>query len=427
MKKARLMHRRSDLVIWLMIFWCLPAGVQAQLLLVETGRADLGDGRSISPAYLLARGDTILYIGTERPQIQEPVTVIRQPQSRLYPGFIGCNSSVGLEEIEAVRATVDKREVGVFNPHVRSLIAYEADSEIIPTLKSNGVLLAQITPEGGRISGSSSLMALAGWNWEDAVCISDLGVHVYWPDNHIFTGWWAEVGPIEKNKQYLDEVSEIRNFLYAAEAYGKQGRPLPSNLRFEAMREVFSGKRRVFVHTQMAAGMRDAVELLGQFGIRPVIVGGRESWMIPEFLAARQIPVILRGVHNLPSRIDEAVDQPYRTPAVLHEKGVQMAISVDGSWQQRNLPFHAGHAVGYGLPYETAVAAISGSAAAILGAERYGVLKPGGSATFFISRGDALDMRTNDVTHAYIRGQAADLDDKQKALYRRFSKKYESD
>jgi imidazolonepropionase-like amidohydrolase len=127
----------------------------------------------------------------------------------------------------------------------------------------------------------------------------------------------------------------------------------------------------------------------------------------------------------LPGRDDEPVDQPYRTPAMLHEKGVLFCISESGSWRQRNLPFQAGQAVGYGLPYEAAVSAITLNAAKIMGYHnRIGSLETGKDATLFISEGDALDMRTCVVTAAFIQGREIDLDNKHKTLYRKYESKY---
>jgi hypothetical protein len=99
----------------------------------------------------------------------------------IYPGLISPASLVGMQEVEAVRATVDSREVGVLNPNVRSLIAYDTDSEVIPTIRNNGILLTQAMPLGGTVSGSSSIMYADGWNWEDAVMRKDDGLWLNWP------------------------------------------------------------------------------------------------------------------------------------------------------------------------------------------------------------------------------------------------------
>ena len=72
----------------------------------------------------------------------------------------------------------------------------------------------------------------------------------------------------------------------------------------------------------------------------------------------------------------------------------------------RNLPFFAGSFVGNGLDYDAAIKALTINPAKILGIDKdYGSLEVGKSATFFVSKGDALDMKTNILYHAFIDGR----------------------
>ena len=119
-------------------------------------------------------------------------TIIKLDGKHIYPSFILPNTILGLNEINAVRASNDYKETGRVNPNVRSLIAYNTDSKVIPTVRSNGILIAQITPRGGLISGQSSIMHLDGRNWEDAVVKKDDGIHVNWPKSYYNTGWSFE-------------------------------------------------------------------------------------------------------------------------------------------------------------------------------------------------------------------------------------------
>jgi len=109
--------------------------------------------------------------------------------AHVYPGLIAPNTNLGLIEVEAVRATNDTREVGTFNPNVRSIIAYNTDSEVTPTVRSNGVLIAQVVPSGGRIMGTSSIVQLDAWNYEDAIVKEDDGVWMNWPSRWRYKGF----------------------------------------------------------------------------------------------------------------------------------------------------------------------------------------------------------------------------------------------
>ncbi len=402
----------------------VPAPPQKEPIAIVNATLHLGNGEVIENGIIaFDKGKiTLVSDGRQRPDLSGH-RIIDATGQHVYPGFIATNTSLGLVEIGAVRATVDYREVGTYNPNVRALIAYNTDSEVIPTVRSNGVLLAQATPSGGRIPGMSSVMMTDGWNWEDAVLQADDGVHLNWPSLYSFN-WRTR--RITKNEHYAEQVTDLRKFFDEAYAYYQRPEVEEKNLRFEAMKPVFDGKRNLYIHAELAANIEEAVLFAEDYGIRPVLVEATDAWLVADFLKAHDVPVILRTTFNLPRRPDEPVDLPFRTPALLYEKGVQFCFSHKGFWQQFNLPFVAGQAVAYGLPYEEAVRALTGATAAILGiADRVGTLEPGKDATLFISEGDALDLRTNQVTHAFIQGRQINLDNKHKMLYRKFKAKYE--
>lgn len=353
--------------------------------------------------------------------------VINGLNLHLYPGFIAPNTRIGLEEIESVRATRDFVEVGNFNPHVRSLIAYNTDSEIIPTVRSNGILYAQVCPQGdAAITGTSSVMSLESYdNWEERAYRADEGVHLNWISSFQVTGWWAEPGEIKHNDKYGEGLKMIKTFFTAAKAYQETTHE-QRNLRLEAMKGVFEGTQTLYVHTDEARGILDAIQLGKDFGIKKiVIVGGADAWMVADALHANNVPVILQSIHSLPVRNDDDIDQPYKTPKMLAEKGVLFSLSLNGSWQQRNLAFQAGQAAAYGLDPEAAVAAITLNTAKILGIDKtVGSIEVGKEATFLISKGDALDMENSVILNAFIKGNPVDLDDKQKELFRQYTRKF---
>ena len=302
----------------------------------------------------------------------------------LYPGIIAPNTRLGLEEIQAVRATIDYREVGHFNPNIRSVIAYNTDSQVIPTVRSNGVLIAQVVPSGGRISGQSSLVYTEADNWEDAILKADNCVHLRWPSRVRHTGWWAQKGRIELNKNYNENLQAIRVYFDAAKAYAQKSTVEKKNLKFETMKALFSKEKTLVVHSNNAKSMMDAVNILQTYGVEIVIQGATESWKITDFLKEKNISVILHDIHQLPGRDDADVNQPFLTPSVLQKKGIKFAFSLNnqGSWNVRNLMFQAGQAVAHGLDKEAAISALTLSTAQILGIDdRAGSIEKGKDAT----------------------------------------------
>lgn len=402
----------------------IPAPPQKEAVVILHATAHLGNGRVIEDAAVAFDKGKITFVGPSREWPgYDTYAVVDATGKHLYPGFIAPNSTLGINEIGAVRATHDEREVGELNPNVRALIAYNTDSEIINTVRSNGILMAQIVPQGGPVAGQSSVVQLDAWNWEDAAYQADGGIHLYWPRATRFS---PRDFRMEANDRYAEELRQWEQLLKEAAAYASIPSHEPENLKLEAMRGLFSGEKTLFVHANEAKDIQRAVLMGEPYGLKTVIIGGRDAWMVAGFLKEKQVPVILQQTQSLPGYEDEAVDQPFRTPAMLKEAGVLFCLSGEANWQQRNLPFQAGQAAGHGLDPEAAVQAITLDAARILGIDKTaGSIEKGKDATLFISSGDALDMRSSQVEQAFIQGRSIDLDDKHKALYRKYRAKYQ--
>ena len=401
-----------------------PAPKQTKPVVIYGATIHVGDGKVWRNASVRFENGNITAMDSGNIDLTKTeVEYINAQNNHVYPGLIAPNTTVGLSEIDAVRSTRDHTEVGENNANVRSIIAYNTDSKIIPTLRSNGVLLAQVTPSGGSLSGSSSIVQLDAWNWEDAAVKTDDALHINWPFLSPSRGRNAEQGENEK-QQFEKEIKAIEEIFINARAYCLM-KPLEVNLKLEALREVFTQKRKVFIHTNGAREMIRAVQSMQKFGITPVIVGGAESYLIPGFLRDHKVAVILLGTQNLPSLPEEDIDMPYKLPKILKDSGVLYCLADNGAWQQRNLPFQAGTAVAFGLTAEEALMSVTKNTSEILGIEtKYGTLAIGKSATLMISDGDILDTRSSNITHAWIDGRRIDLYNHQKDLDAKFRKKY---
>lgn len=409
-----------------------PAKPQTKTIALMSGTVHVGNGQVIPNGVVLFHNGVITNVvdGTIVRLDLTNVDVIDVSGKHVYPGFISPASTVGLEEIGAVRATVDKLEVGLLNPNIRSLIAYNTDSEIIPTIRNNGVLLTQAMPQGGTISGSSSVMMADGWNWEDAVLKRDDGIWLNWP--RYFTqefNFDDFTTVIRKDEKRAPAIEVLRATFTDAKAYATLPTPTPVNLKLEAMRGLFSGKQNLYIRADYGKDIIDAVTFAKSVGVQKVvIVGGEEANRVVTFLKENNVPVILSGLHRLPNREDEDVDLPYRMPGILQKAGIVVGLSyADEWWRTRNLPFLAGTAAGFGIAdREEALKLVTSNTAKILGIDNLvGTLEKGKQATLFVSSGDALDMRTNVVEQAFIQGRKVNLDDRHKRLYKMYKEKYE--
>jgi imidazolonepropionase-like amidohydrolase len=345
----------------------------------------------------------------------------------IYPGLISPANELGLTEIDAVRATNDMVEIGGINPHVRALIAYNTDSELIPTVRSNGILITQATPQGEIVAGTSSIMQMDGWNWEDAALKKDDGIHINWVGyfkrDFDFATFTASTKKNDKREEVLREIDKTFN---DAIAYS-QTKPSVSNVKLEAMKGLFDGSKTLYISADYGKEIIEAVQFAKAKGVNKiVIIGGEESLLAADFLKENNVPVIVNTTHRLPNSVDDDTDIAYKLPQLLAQKGVLVGLAYIGlNWRTRNLPFLAGTVAGHGMDKEEALKLITANNAKILGIDKMvGTLEVGKHATLIVSAGDVLDMRTAKVEHAFIQGRKVDLDDKQKRLYRKYSEKY---
>lgn len=404
-------------------------GQSPKAVLIKNAYLHVGNGDVIPSATIGMKDGKIALIKNSLAytiNTSEWDTIIDAQGKHVYPGFVAPNTTLGITEIDAVRATRDFQETGIYNPHVRSQIAYNAESEIIRTVRANGVLLTQPTPRGGSISGTSSIMALSGWNWEDATIAANDGIHVNWPESIQRSKENRMVQ--EKSTSYQEKKQQLYTFFGSAKAYA-QNEKGKKDLRFDAMKACFNGTKRVYIHADNLQQINDIIEFAAYFKLPfPVIVGGYDAHLVARKLKDAKIPVMLYRTHSLPKREDDAINQPYATAAKLQEEGVLFCLQNEGDMEAmnaRNLPFLAGTAFAYGLTEEQAVMAITLNTCKILGIDqRYGSIEVGKSATLFISLGNALDMRTSKVELAFINGLLIDLNDKQKELYQKYKRKY---
>ncbi|MDG1841681.1 MAG: amidohydrolase family protein [Crocinitomicaceae bacterium] len=399
--------------------------------LILNGILHIGNGETIPSAFISIKNGIISKVGnylTTSYNKTEWDTIIDAKGKHIYPAFIAPNTTLGLTEIDAVRATRDYREVGFFNPHIRSQIAYNVESKVMSTVLTNGVLICQPTPRGGRVSGSSSVMKLYGWNWQDATILKDDGVHVNWPIVN-----WKRKEPSKNGltKKYKQELSELESFFCLALNYSAKKNIDSTDIRLEAMKKCFNGDRRVYFHANEIQQLLDVISFVEKFKIKhPVIVGGYDAPIAGKRLKDAKIPVMIRRTHNLPDMSDDPVDYCFRLPSMLKKHGILFCLENSGDMEAmnaRNIPFLAGTTTSYGLTEEEAIEAISLSTCKILGIDKkYGSIEKGKSATFFISDGNALDMRTNNVSTIFVDGKTVSTKNFQFNLYKKYKNKYQN-
>ena len=419
-----------------------PAPTQDKSILIYGSTAHIGNGQTINNSVIgFTDGVIDLVASTDGIWSNEILmmfsdsnnkkydTIIDASNSHVYPGIIALNTNLGLVEVDAVRASVDDDETGTYLPEIRSIIAYNAESKAVESMRPNGVLLAQIAPNGGIISGKSSVVQFDAWNWEDAVIKYDQGIHLNWPSPYTFGRWWlGEDRGLKANNNYSKQIKDLKNFFDKSKANMNIENSM--NLKSNAMKTVLNGETTVYLHADDEKEIVDGVTFLKSFGIdKIVIVGATESKNQLNFIKLNNIPVVVKQPYRFPQSVDSDPMETFAIAKKMLDAGILVSIDPTGTASARvsirNLPFYAGSFSSFGIDKEVALSMITHNPAKILGIDKdFGTLEVGKSATLFISKGDALDIISNNVTHAFISGRNLSLETHQTRLWRRYSNKY---
>lgn len=406
-------------------------------------------GLTLTNASLLVRDGTIAALG--RGLDAPGAEVVDLAGRHVFPGLISPATSLGLLEIEAVRATRDTADVGAYTPDVFAWVAVNPDSDLIPVARANGYTHVETVPLGGVVSGHSAVIALNGWTIEEMTQRRAAGLHVFWPSFALNPAPAGRPGRGRSNDERVRDrdrqLQEIDEFFDQAEAYARrypdaavpprsfpgETTPQPSASpdgparvpAWEAMLPVVRGEIPLFLHAQEMRAIRSAVEWAARRKYRAVLVGGRDAWRIPEVLATHGVPVAFDSVFALPVRDTDPYDVHFAAPAILARAGVQVAFTAGvrdrfATRTIRNVPYAAAQAMAFGLSRDDALRGLTLVPARILGVDdRLGSLEVGKEATFFAADGDILDIRTR-VLRLWIAGREVSLESRHTRLYEKF-------
>lgn len=355
----------------------------------------------------------------------------------VYPGMIDVGTNMGLAEVSSgAPGTIDTAELGDMNPNVAAVWAINPSSSHIAVTRVEGVTSVLSLPSGGTISGQAAFINLAGSSPREMAVAPQAALVIDFPrvgGGGGFAAFLAAQQGITQDALTARDrrVEELRRLFRDAEAYGRAQdayakdpksvpRP-PTDLKLAALVPYARGERPVIFRAERDRDIRNAVRFAEELKLRPVIIGGSESWKAAQFLKEKNVPVILDSVLNLPLREDDPYDSLYENAAKLQAAGVRFCISTgDSGAHVRDLPFHAGMAAAYGLPRTEALKAVTLYPAQILGvADRVGSVEQGKIANLVVTDGDILEARTH-VRHLFIAGRQIPLVSRHTMLYEQF-------
>ncbi|HUX95221.1 MAG TPA: amidohydrolase family protein [Bacteroidales bacterium] len=409
------------------------APVQKKTVVLAGGTIHTGTGNVIDNGTVVFDAGKITFVGESSDYKAEHsgAEVIDVSGKHVYPGLIFPATSLGLVEIgSGVDVASDNREIGDLNPNVRAIVAYNTDSHVIPVLRSNGILLAQIIPVGSLLPGTSSVVQLDAWNWMDAAYKADNGIQLVWPRKASGgrRGGGYFMSTQNPGLTYDKNVGALEEIFTDAVAYAAVDKPKDANLCLESLRGLFDGSKILFISSSEPKGIIAAISFGKRHGVKKMVLTGADesAWEVREFLKENNIPVLLDDPLSLPKYDYSDTKMPFKLAALFKKEGILVGLTYSKQ-AYGNLPFAAGETAAYGLTKEEALQTVTLNTAKILGIDdKTGSIEAGKDANIVVSTGDILDMSTNNIEYAFITGRNISLDNKHKQLYRRFQAKYEN-
>jgi imidazolonepropionase-like amidohydrolase len=375
----------------------------------------------------------ITAVGGPGTAIPSGAKVIDTTGMTVYPGLIDSETHLGLTEISAERMTNDEIEMSdEIMPHMHVYDAFHAETTLIPVTRLNGITNAIVAPASGdTLPGQDSFIQLAGPSATEMLTVRDIAM----PLN--FTGAQRRNQSFEQAKfpfTRMGMATQLRQaFLDALDydqkiaAYEKKksssdtkekdkaGNPPKRDLKLEALLPYLHGKKPVVLAAEQPNDLLTALELANEFHLKIILNHVTHSASLLDKIAATGLPVIIGPIYEQP-KDSERYDAVYSMPAQLAKRGVKIAFASYDSHQARNLPYAAGYAVGFGLPPEEALKAMTINPAQIWGVDKdLGSLEVGKMGNVVVANGDPLDVKT-DVKHVFIQGQEIPLVSKQTEL-----------
>jgi imidazolonepropionase-like amidohydrolase len=413
-----------------------PPGTSG-LLAIRDARIVTVSGPTIERGTVVVQNGRILSVGATVP-IPSGAEIIDGEGLEVYPGFFDAMSQLGLTEIGAVNATNDLSETGAYNPQIAAATAIHPASDHLPVARVNGITHAIAAPgvptgafgSGPVIGGQASAFSLDGWTIEEMLIERSVGMVVNWPSVAASTfdmsTFSRRARPYAEAKQeQARQLHELTTWITNARGYGetrgKAADRVPRDLKLEALAPYVTGSRPWLVNASSERDIKDAVGyFVDTHKLKMVLVGAAEAWKVASLLAEKQVPVVLGPTQALPESDDDPYDATMAAPAALHKAGVTFALSTYNSSDARNLPYEIGTAVGFGLPKDVALQAITLAPARIFGLDaEVGSIEPGKLANLVITNGDPLEIRT-EVRHVVIKGVAVPLETRHTRLYEKY-------
>ncbi|SPE41193.1 Amidohydrolase [Candidatus Sulfotelmatobacter sp. SbA7] len=446
--QERVAGRWLSVVGLIICCYAFPSLAQQKPVVLKGGKLLTISHGTIENGVLVMQNGKITAVGAAGSvKIAKDARVIDATGMTIYPGLIDSEDNLGLTEISAEQSTNDLIESSdEIMPHMHVYDAFHAESELIPVARLNGVTNAVIAPDSkDTLPGQDSFVQLAGKSSEDMVLIRDIAM----PLN--FTGDQRRNESWDKRKfpsTRMGMAAQLRQAFLDAQDYAQhwadyerkkseaaqkpddkdtdkeKDKKTPTapkrDLKLEALLPYLQGKKPIVLAAEEANDLQTAVSLAHEFNLKFVLNHISHSQSVLDYVAGLKVSVIVGPIYEDPKPY-ERYDAVYSLPAQLYKRGVKIVFASYDAHNVRNLPYQAGYATAFGLPYDEALKAITLNAAETWGvADQLGSLDAGKTANIVVANGDPLDLRT-DVKQVFIAGQEIPMTSRQTRLRDQYS------
>lgn len=418
----------------------VPAQNATQVYAIKGARIYTLAGAPIENGTVVIRDGKIAAVGANV-DVPAGAQTVDATGLEVYPGMFDALTQMGLDEVSAVRATVDVTEVGDYNPDVVAATAVNPASAHIPVARASGITHVIAAPGtsgfdaagGGIITGQASAFNMAGWTMDEMQIRRSVAMVINWPtlDTRSFdfsTFSIQEKAFADVKKEYDRKIDEMTDWMERARHYAQakekgSAANFERDLKLEALLPVVEGQLPVLVVAGKARDIRNAVDFCTKQNLRMILADGSEAWKVKDLLKDKKIPVILSPTLSLPDNEDTPYDREMEQASELHAAGIPIAFSSFGVAFSRRLSQYAGAAVAYGLPHDEALNAVTINAAQMFGlADQVGTVEPGKMANLIVTNGDPLEIKT-EVRYLFIDGRLTSTDNRHRDLYEEYRKR----
>ncbi|WP_251922066.1 amidohydrolase family protein [Salinibacter ruber] len=425
----------AGLTLLVALLLALPAHAQKQPgfqgpFALTNAQVIVAPGDTLDDGTVVIRDDSIAAVG---PDVSVPsdAQAFDLSGQMVYPGFIDSGTHLGLAEIGSLPETQDFNEIGDLTAHMNALTAVNPSTVHVPTTRVHGITSVITEPENGILPGTAALIGLHGYTPEQ-MHLGDVTLTKLNFPSVGRQGPSDDRSPETIQKEAEKALTQLNDLWAQAERYARidsavaeqpEARRQPEFVpAMEGLLPVIRGEQPLMISANAAADISKAFDWAEERGVldQLILSGALEGWRVADEIAAADVPVLVGSIMQPPSRESDRYDKAYRTPALLHDAGVTVALRSGKTENVRNLVFHAGFAAAHGLGKTEALRAITTTPARIFGvADQVGTIEAGKRANLFVANGDPLQPAT-DVQHLFIDGYKLPLENRATKLYDEF-------